>query len=56
MCFHHLVVVFYRRCLTNYYLLATFDQSQPGVEASNVGLHFVFDAASAIVLEGLVLP
>jgi len=55
MCFHHLVVVFYGGCLTNYYLLTTFDQSQPRVEASNVGLHFVLDAAPAIVLEGLVL-
>lgn len=55
MCFHDLVVVFYWGCLADDDLLAAFDQSQSGVEASNIGLHFVFDAASAIVLEGLVL-
>jgi hypothetical protein len=55
MCLHDLVVVFYGGCLANDYFLATFDQSQPRVEASNVGLHFVLDAAPAIVLEGLVL-
>lgn len=55
MSLHLLLLVFDFGCLADYDLCLALDYPQPGVEASDEGLHLVFDSSLAHVVAGFVL-